>query len=66
MYSKDFYQLAFAQYQTKKYADAILNLKELATQDDSLGQYAMYLLGDCYLKTNQKADSRSAFLRASK
>lgn len=66
MYPKDFYQLAFAQYQTKKYADAILNLKELGTQEDSLGQYAMYLLGDCYLKTNQKADSRSAFSRAAK
>src|SRR5690606_5417341 len=28
---------------------------------DSLGQTAMYLLGDCYLKTGDKKSSRNAF-----
>jgi predicted Zn-dependent protease len=38
MYPKDFYQLAYAQYQTQAFADAVLNLKELDNENDSLGQ----------------------------
>ena len=66
MYPKDFYQLAYAQYQTQAFADAVSNLKELDNENDSLGQYAMYLLADCFLKTNKKEEARNAFLRVSK
>ncbi len=66
MYPKDFYQLAYAQYQTQAFADAVLNLKELDAENDSLGQYAMYLLADCFLKTDKKEEARNAFLRVSK
>ena len=66
MYPKDFYQLAYAQYQTQGYVEAVLNLKELDAENDSLGQYAMYLLADCFLKTGKKEEARNAFLRVSK
>jgi tetratricopeptide (TPR) repeat protein len=40
---------------------AIDGFKQLSNQKDSLGQNSMYLLGDCYLRTNQKANARNAF-----
>jgi TolA-binding protein len=60
----DLYQLAFVQYQNKKYVDAIQNLKDLNVVKDSLGQLALYMLGDCYLKTNEKNNARAAFSEA--
>jgi TolA-binding protein len=66
MRKEDLYQLAYAQYQTKKYVDAITNLKDLNVLKDSLGQYALYLLGDCYLQTKQKTNARGAFTQAAK
>jgi TolA-binding protein len=41
---------------------AIEGFKQLSGKDDSLSQHAMYLLGDAYLKTGQKANARNAFL----
>ena len=56
------YQLAYCNYIEKNYKQAIEQFKPLAGGDDSLSQHAMYLLGDAYLKTNQKANARNAFL----
>jgi len=35
--------------------------KQLSNEKDSLGQNSMYLLGDLYLRTNQKENARNAF-----
>lgn len=62
----DLYEIGFCQYQTKHYDDAIASLQQLNVSNDSLGQNAMYLVGDCYLKTNRRNEARLAFENASK
>ncbi|MBK9732890.1 MAG: tetratricopeptide repeat protein [Chitinophagaceae bacterium] len=62
----DIYQIGFCQYKTKNYAAAINSFKELNVLDDSLGQNALYLMGDCYLKTGEKSNARLAFEQASR
>ncbi len=58
---EDTYELAYTYYQTANYTKAIEGFKQLSGKEDSLAQNAMYLLGDAYLKTNQKANARAAF-----
>ncbi len=58
---EDTYELAYTYYQTANYTKAIEGFKQLSGKEDSLAQNAMYLLGDAYLKTNQKANARTAF-----
>lgn len=62
---EEMYQLAFAQYKTGQYKKALENFKDLSIVDDSLGQNALYCLGDCYLKTNQKDKAKDALQQAS-
>lgn len=62
----DIYQLAVCQYMTGNYADASFNFLQLNALQDSLGQNAIYMLGNCYLKSNQKEKARTAFSEASK
>ncbi|MFM8711061.1 MAG: tetratricopeptide repeat protein, partial [Sphingomonadales bacterium] len=59
---EDAYQLAYCQYQTRDWSAAASSLRALSTQNDSLGQHAMFLLGDVYLKLGDLAAARSAFL----
>ncbi|MFL5774088.1 MAG: tetratricopeptide repeat protein, partial [Flavisolibacter sp.] len=59
---EDLYEESYAFYQTGQYANAIEGFKQLSGKEDSLSQHAMYLLGDSYLKTSQKANARNAFL----
>ena len=59
------YELSFSYYQTGNWNKAIEGFKQLSDGEDSLAQNAMYLLGDAYLKTNQKANARNAFLLSS-
>lgn len=59
---EDLYELSYAYYQTAKYNEAIEGFRQLSGKEDSLSQHAMYLLGDSYLKTGQKANARNAFL----
>ena len=61
---EDLYELSYSQYQNGEYSKAIEGFKQLSGKEDSLSQHAMYLLGDSYLKTNQKANARNAFLFA--
>lgn len=63
---EDLFQLGFAQYQLKRYDDAIKNFTQLNNLTDSIGQNAMYHLADCYLKTDEKAKARNAFEAASR
>lgn len=59
---EDLYELSYSQYQTGDYTNAITGFKQLGGKEDSLAQNSMYLLADAYLKTNQKANARNAFL----
>ena len=59
---QDLFELSYCYYQAQNYKKAIEGFKQLGGKEDSLAQNAMYLLGDAYLKTGQKANARNAFL----
>jgi TolA-binding protein len=59
---QDLYELSYSYYYTNNLPKAIEGFKQLGGKEDSLAQNAMYLLGDAYLKTGQKANARNAFL----
>jgi TolA-binding protein len=59
---EDLYELSYAYYITNNLPKAIDGFKQLSGKEDSLSQHAMYLLGDSYLRTAQKAPARNAFL----
>lgn len=59
---ENLYELSYSYYMAKNYQKAITGFKQLGGKEDSLSQHAMYLLGDSYLKTGEKANARSAFL----
>jgi len=58
---QDLYEMAYCDYRTSAWPGAIEKFKLLSNATDSLGQTAMYLLGDCYLKTGDKQSARNAF-----
>lgn len=58
---EDLYEVSYSYYEAKQLNKAIEGFKQLSNEKDSLGQNSMYLLGDCYLRTNQKANARTAF-----
>jgi TolA-binding protein len=58
---QDLYEIAYCDYRTSQWPAAIEKFKLLSNASDSLGQTAMYLLGDCYLKTGDKSGARNAF-----
>ncbi len=62
----DNYEIAFANYKTGNYTEAIKYFQIVATGKDSLSQNAYYHLGDCYIKTNQKRFAFNAFNSAFK
>lgn len=59
---QDLYELSYSYYRTNNLPKAIDGFKQLGGKEDSLAQNAMYLLGDAYLKGNQKSNARNAFL----
>jgi tetratricopeptide (TPR) repeat protein len=59
---EDLYELSYCYYEAKKYPEAIEGFKQLSGKEDTLSQHAMYMLGDAYLKTGQKANARNAYL----
>ncbi len=59
---EDLYELSYCYYQTKNWNKAIEGFKQLGGKEDSLSQNSMYMLGDAYLKTGQKANARNAFM----
>ena len=61
----DDYQLGFAYYKSNTYAKAIKMFDKVARQKDSLGQVALYHIGESYLKLNNLISARSAFEAAS-
>ena len=58
---EELYEMAYAYYRVSEWQHAIEGFRQLSTAKDSLGQTSMYLLGDCYLKTGDKASARNAF-----
>jgi len=58
---EELYELAYSYYKTNDLTNAVAYFKPLSSSRDSLGQTAMYLLGDCYLKEGDKRQARSAF-----
>lgn len=65
MREQDFYQLAYAQYKSGYHEKAAENFEQLQQSKNMLGQNALFCLGDCYLKLNNKQSARSAFQKAS-
>ena len=63
---QDFYQMAFANYKISNYEKAIVNFSKCINESDSLCQNSFYLLGDCYLKINQKKYAKNAFQEAAR
>jgi tetratricopeptide (TPR) repeat protein len=61
---EEFYQLGYAQYMTGNYPKAARSFEELSRVDSKVGQYAMYYLGDSYIRLNQKSSARTAFAAA--
>ena len=59
---EDLYELSYCYYAVGNWNKSIEGFKQLGGKEDSLAQNSMYLLADAYLKTNQKANARNAFL----
>ena len=67
MREEDLYQVAFTQYKTGGYKNAIRNFEELTALKTNLGQNSLYNLADCHLKNqpSDKLSARNAFKAAS-
>ncbi len=61
----DAYELGYSYFRTEQYEKAIKMFDRVTRQDDSLGQIAMYHIGESYLKLDKLLPARSAFERAS-
>lgn len=59
---EDMYELAYCYYASGNWQKSIEGFKQIGGNEDSLAQNSMYLLANAYLKTNQKANARNAFL----
>lgn len=58
---EDLYELSYCYYNAKNWPKSIEGFKQLGGAEDSLAQNSMYLLADAYLKTDDKANARTAF-----
>jgi TolA-binding protein len=63
---EDQYQLAYCYYNTNKFAEAIPLFQPAAQGTDALAQNALFHLGDCYIRTNDKSKACLSFGSASK
>lgn len=61
---EELYEMGYSYYRVDEWKSAIEKFKPLGAAKDSLGQTAMYLLGDCYLKSGNKENARNAFAMA--
>src|SRR3546814_13849374 len=64
--TQDSYQIGYSYFKTGDYKNAIILLEPLVNGKDVWTQYAMYTLGDSFLKPNNKQTARAAFERASR
>lgn len=63
---EDYYQLGYVYYQNKAYDQAIIQLGKLTAQDNEMVQNAMFILGQSYTHTGDKANAKAAFQQASR
>jgi len=63
---QDAYQLGYCYYYTKEFEKAIPLFEKASMSNTSLGQNALNLLADCFLKKGDKNKARMAFSGASK
>jgi TolA-binding protein len=59
--SKDVYRLGYSYLVTGQYDKAIEQLGSIASEKDTLAQYASFNLGQAYLKAEKKQQARNAF-----
>lgn len=59
------YQLGYAHYRSSNYDKAIQLFDRVSQVKDTLGQIALYHIGECYLKKGNNAYARTAFEAAS-
>lgn len=59
---EDLYELSYCYYDAKQYQKASDGFKVLGGKQDTIAQNSMYLLGDSYLKLDNKPGARNAFL----
>ena len=64
--TQDSYQMGYAYDKTGNYTKSASELKKLIEQNDVYSQNGSYLLGDVYLKLNDKQSARNAFYAASR
>src|SRR3546814_9877453 len=57
--TQDSYQIGYSYFKTGDYKNAIILLEPLVNGKDVWTQYAMYTLGDSFLKTNNKQNARA-------
>ncbi len=55
------YEMGYAYYQVREWENALHKFRPLSHAKDSLGQAAMYLLGDSYLRLGKMDGARNAF-----
>ena len=60
------YRYGYSLYKTEQFAPAAEQLKNVAAVRDTLGQYAAFILGVCYLKANNPNYALGAFDQARK
>jgi TolA-binding protein len=65
MAKEDLFQLGYTHYQLQDYDDAIEYFGQLTREKDSIGQNAMYLMGDAYIKTGELKKASTALKQAS-
>ena len=61
----DAYELGYCYFRNKEFDKAIKSLDKVTRVEDSLGQIAMYQIGESYQKLDKLLPARSAFERAS-
>jgi len=64
--TQDSYQMGYTYYKIGNYAKAATELEKLQQTDDVFSQNGNYILGDVFLKMNNKQNARSAYFAASK
>lgn len=64
--TQDSYQMGYAYYKIKDYANAAIQLEKLVDGGDVYSQNGNYMLGDVFLKLNNKQGARNAYFVASK
>ena len=62
---EEYFQLAFAQMQTKQYDDAVKYFSRISAKEDELAQKAIFNMAQCYLAQENKSYARNAFFKAS-